>query len=112
MTQNDEEVAEQTIQSLQQLAKEKINSETAKIKWSELQRYFAAGKVYQVMNELDLVDAAHACSVDDTKKVVAWKQQKLIALVSDEQAAAWVASDSFVWTVVVKPLILVQSVKN
>ena len=90
------------------LAKAKVNLETSQIPWRELQRFFAAGRVIAVADELDLVDVAHQFSVDNKAQVEQWLAGKLIAPVSDQQAIDWLDADAEVWAVVVKPWLLVQ----
>ncbi len=86
----------------------KINLETSKIAWTELQRFFANGSLVFVSAELDLVDVAFAFSNDDKASVEQWMQQQKLGLVTDEQAKAWLVTNEALWAVVVKPWILVQ----
>lgn len=90
------------------IAREKVNLETSKIAWKELQRFFAAGTAVFVASSLDLVDVAYQFSIDNKNQVAQWMQDKQVALVSDQQAVSWLESDAEVWAVVVKPWILVQ----
>lgn len=90
------------------IAKEKVNLETSKIAWQELQRFFASGTAVFVASPLDLVDVAYQFSIDNKDQVAQWLQNNQIALVSDQQALEWLEADSEVWAVVVKPWILVQ----
>lgn len=85
-------------------------TETAKIEWKELQRFYAQGKVFQVSDELDLVEVATAFSEDDVEKVKLWKLSGGVQLVHDAQALSWFESDALVWAVTVAPFVLVQSV--
>lgn len=89
----------------------KINLETAKIAWSELQRFFAAGQALVVGTELDLTEVALKMSQDDSEYVSGLISTDRIERVSDQQAKEWIEQDAQVWCVVVKPYILVQSVK-
>ncbi|MBS1187160.1 MAG: hypothetical protein H6R04_1178 [Burkholderiaceae bacterium] len=86
----------------------KLNLETAQMKWSELERFFASGSLVTVSSQLDLVEVAVRFANDDKELVVQWLTQGQIAKVSDAQAQAWQAADEALWTVVVKPWILVQ----
>jgi len=70
--------------------------------------FFASGSAVFVASSLDLVDVAYQLSIDNKNLVAQWMQNNQIALVSDQQAINWLESDSDVWTVVVKPWILVQ----
>ena len=91
-----------------ELIRAKINSETAKIPWRELQRFFAQGKVMLVATNLDLVDVAFAVQQDDVEQVKAWTETKSLGPVSDDQARDWFEEDVSLWAVVVKPWVLVQ----
>jgi len=95
----------------EELIRARLNSETAKIAWSELQRFFAAGKTISVAAELDLIDVAFVFQQDDTERVQRWMQLGLISPVSDSQARDWIKQDIILWSVVVKPWVLVQSPK-
>jgi len=85
-----------------------LNGQTAQMRWSELQRFFAAGDVVAVAPELDLVDVGVHIAGDDMQHVAQWMAAGQLGRVTDEQAAVWLAGDALLWTVVVKPWILVQ----
>ncbi len=91
-----------------ELARAKINSETARIPWKELQRFFASGKTLLVDAELDLVEAGFAFHQDQADRVAQWLEQEQISVVSTELAKQWVESNAEVWAVVVKPWVLIQ----
>jgi hypothetical protein len=99
-------------EKLQALLKEEIHSETSKIAWSELQRFFAAGKAIFVAIDLDLIDVALQVSNDNSAVVKQWMEQGKVAPVSDDQARYWFDSDATVWAVVVKPWVLVQDINE
>lgn len=90
------------------IAREKVNLETSKIAWKELQRFFAGGRAVSVAADLDLVDVAYQFAIDNKDQVALWMQKNQVALVSDQQAMNWFESDADVWAVVVKPWVLVQ----
>jgi len=90
------------------IVREKVNLETSKIAWKDLQRFFASGSAVFIAPSLDLVDVAYQFSIDNKIQVAQWLQNNQVALVSDQQAINWVAADAEVWAVVVKPWILVQ----
>ena len=92
------------------LTKNKVNQETSKIAWSELQRFFAQGLAVNVAPEMDLVKVADAFSKDDKAQVEQWMQNQLVHLVTDQQATLWIKNDALMWAVVIKPWILVQAV--
>jgi len=91
------------------LTKEKVNQETSKIAWPELQRFFASGLAVYVAPELDLVEVADAFSKDDKSQVAQWMQKQQVQLVSDQQATDWVSNNAMMWATVVKPWVLVQA---
>ncbi|BCG63230.1 MAG: hypothetical protein methR_P0926 [Methyloprofundus sp.] len=92
------------------LTQDKVNQETSKIAWSELQRFFASGLAVFIAPELDLVEVSDAFSKDNKTLVEQWMQNKQVHLVSDQQATDWIKNNSMVWAVVIKPWILVQNI--
>jgi hypothetical protein len=92
------------------LEKEKIQLETAKIYWSELQRFFAKGEAIWISTQLDLIDVAYHFYIDDKKQVQEWLNNKTIAQVPDELALEWFNSNTQLWAVVIKPFVLVQEI--
>jgi hypothetical protein len=86
----------------------KLNLETARIPWSELQRHFASGAMIFVRDDLDLIDVAARIASDDKQAVAQWLEQQRISKVTDAQAAMWFEADAALWAVVVRPWILVQ----
>ena len=96
-------------ETIADLEKAKMNLETSTIPWSELQRFFAAGLAIAVADDLDLIDVACQFSLDNKSQVEAWLKAGQVGHVSDAQASAWIADDSSVWAVVVKPWVLVQN---
>ena len=85
-----------------------LNEQTAQMRWTELQRYFAGGTLISVAAELDLIDVGARIAADDKASVQDWMKAELLHRVSDAQAMQWLAQDALLWTVVVKPWILVQ----
>ncbi len=94
----------------QELERARINSETAKIAWRELQRFFAQGKAVAVAPELDLVDVALQVFADNGAQIEAWMSDGRVGPVSDAQALEWLEANALVWSVVVRPWVLVQPV--
>ena len=99
-----------TAKAQQEILRTKINLETSKIAWKELQRFFAGGKALMVSADLDLVDVAFQMSKDNVEQIQQWAMAGKLALVSDEQARVWIEADALVWAVVVSPWVLVQPV--
>jgi hypothetical protein len=91
---------------------DKINRETARVRWSELERHFAHGSVVYVSTELDLVEAALRIAHDDKETITRWMAEGKLAKVSDLQASSWQESDTELWASVVSPFVLVQPEKS
>lgn len=86
----------------------KLNLETARISWIELQRFYARGRVVRVDADLDLMDVAVALTEDDKERVDQWMSADRMGDVSPDQAQAWFDQERHLWTVVVAPWVLVQ----
>lgn len=91
---------------------DKINRETARIPWAELERHFAQGNVVFVSPDLDLIDVAVRISHDDKESITRWMNEGKIGKVSDLQAQAWTEGAAQLWTSVVSPFVLVQPEKS
>ena len=87
---------------------ERLNSEAAKIHWSELARFFAAGKTIYVAAGQDLLRVASAAIADDHGKIRQWMEEGSVQLVNDAQAQRWHENDTRVWALVIAPWVLVQ----
>jgi len=87
-----------------------FNSETAKIGWAELERFYAQGVVLHVAQGLDLVQVAVKLAQDDTASFSAWMEQGLVGRMADDVAAKLFDSQGEVWAVVAAPWVLVQEV--
>ncbi len=92
--------------------KARLNTETARIGWSEIQRFFAKGQVFIVAPELDLIDTAARMIQDEKGSVEQWLKQKYIVQATTGDARRWHESDPDLWAVVVAPWILVQEAGN
>lgn len=92
----------------QELLRGKLNSETARIPWRELQRYFAGGYTLNVDPQLDLIEVAYQMHCDNAAQVEQWMNSNLIHQVSNEQAREWYNDDQIMWACVIKPWVLVQ----
>jgi len=88
----------------------RINGETSKIAWHELQRFFAQGNAVYVSHELDLVEVAYQVSVDNKAQVEKWMSESYLGDVTDAQAGEWLGANALMWAVVVRPWILVQPI--
>ncbi len=88
--------------------KDKLNLQTARIGWKELERFFARGRVLYVSAELDLVEVACALTEDDLTKFTAWTESGQVQHLQDETAKQWAKDDSHLWAVVIAPWVMVQ----
>lgn len=86
----------------------KLNGETARVAWAELQRHHARGVVVHVAGELDLIEVAVAMAQDDGAAVSQWMQSGQMVKMTDEKAMDWLKRDPDLWSVVVAPWVLVQ----
>lgn len=96
----------------QAILRAKVNMETSRIAWKELQRFFASGVAVAVSAKLDLVEVAMQMHGDNKTQFENWLAEGSIAKVTDEQAAAWLATEAEVWAVVVSPWVLVQQIEE
>ncbi len=86
----------------------KLNSETAKADWQELQPFFAKGKLIRVDSALDLVEVAAHIVRDDSAQVQAWLRAGQLGKLDDQTALDWHTRQPAIWSVVLAPWILVQ----
>ena len=94
------------------LLRARLNVETGKLAWKELERHFARGVVVRVAGDLDLVEVALAMARDDKTAVEGWLAQGRIARASAEDGQTWHAEQSRFWAVVAAPWVLVQEVAS
>lgn len=92
-----------------ELLRAKIITETATIEWNSLLGLFAKGVVIWVKPEIDLIEVALACTVDDPQKINQWMADNTIAPMPDDIAKTWLEQNQTVWASVVKPWVLVQA---
>ncbi len=90
--------------------KEKINLETGRIDWQELQGHFARGVVVVLAADLDLVEVAARFAEDDKSRVEAWAKLGKIHRASTADAKRWQKTESSFWASVVAPWVLVQEI--
>lgn len=83
-------------------------SQTAKVGWSELERFFAKGQVIHIASSLDLVDVAMAMIRDRSDLVAAWQAARDLAPLEISTARRWAGGAPTLWAVVTPPWILVQ----
>ncbi|MBL4782662.1 MAG: DUF2288 domain-containing protein [Porticoccaceae bacterium] len=90
------------------LLRAKINLETSRINWLDLQTFFARGQVVQVSSALDLVEVALSLNHDDKQAFEQWLKDGSVSYVTDSLAQQWFESKKELWSVVVAPWVIVQ----
>lgn len=88
----------------------KLNSETSKIPWSELQTFFAAGQVVFLEQGVDLIEIAAEFSLDNKERLAPLIEHGTMAIMQEAQSLRWLEEKQIVWAVVVAPWVLVQAV--
>lgn len=88
--------------------KEKLLSETAKINWHDLQRFFAQGAVLRVDSALDLVEVATLFAEDNAVELEPLLGSLRVSQPTNDMAREWYANNTELWSVVVAPYVLVQ----
>ena len=83
-------------------------SQTARIPFAELQRYFAGGRVVAVEDSLDLVSVAVELALDNAEQFQQWVDAGAVSAVSDDTARQWLEAGTVLWAVVADPWVLVQ----
>lgn len=86
----------------------KLNLETARIAWHELQPHFARGAAVYVDESLDLIETARLMADDNTSALADLMRQGRFGVVGDEQARRFWVENRQMWAVVVAPWVLVQ----
>lgn len=86
----------------------KLNAETGRLGWKELERHFARGVVVLVAGELDLVEVAFCISRDDKAAVEAWMNAGQVRRADTGDAQVWHERQSRFWAVVAAPWVLIQ----
>lgn len=88
----------------------KLNSETSKIPWSELQTFFAAGQVVYLEKGQDLISIAAEFSLDNKDLLAPLIEQGKMGVMQEAQSLQWLDENQIVWAVVVAPWVLVQEI--
>lgn len=96
----------------EEILRTKLNAETGRLAWRELERHFARGVVIKVAGDLDLVDVALSVARDDTAAVSAWMNQGRLVKADLADAQTWHREQSEFWAVVAAPWVLIQEVAS
>lgn len=90
--------------------RQKLNLETGRLSWPELQRHFARGVVVVADSQLDLIEVAAGFAEDNKPRIENWIQQGQLARANDEHALRWSEQQPDFWSVVVVPWVIVQEI--
>ncbi|RLA51190.1 MAG: DUF2288 domain-containing protein [Gammaproteobacteria bacterium] len=90
------------------LLRQEYHGQTSRIRWHDLQTYYAHGSVICVAPGLDLVEVAVQLGLDNVAGFQAWTESGEVAPVNDQQALAWYEANEELWVVVAPPWVLVQ----
>ena len=88
--------------------KARLNLETSRIAWRELQTYYARGHVVRVSTDLDLLDVAAELTADNKACFQEWMSLGQVGDVSPDLARTWYDREAELWAVVVAPWVLIQ----
>lgn len=92
--------------------KTKLNAETGKLVWQELEKHYARGVVIKVSPDLDLIEVA-ACFAEDNKEPIeVWLTSGELERAIDEDARRWHKEDPLFWAIVVAPWVLAQEIET
>lgn len=91
-----------------ELLRARLNAETGRLRWPELERHFARGMVIRVDAALDLVEVAARFAEDDRGEVERWLTEGTVRRAETADANRWARDDAALWAVVTAPWVLVQ----
>jgi len=86
----------------------RLNLETGRITWKEIEGFFARGQAMFVAPELDLVEVAALTAENEVEQIKQWTDQSLVGAMTVEQAKDWQSRNPELWAVVVAPWVFVQ----
>ncbi len=89
----------------------RLNTETARIGWRDLQRFYAQGQVLLVDDHLDLIEVAASVAEDKAELVRGWMEARQLSQPDADCAQQWYDEERQLWAVVVAPWVLVQREK-
>lgn len=86
----------------------RLNLETGRVGWKDIEILFARGMLIVVAPELDLVEVAALTAENETARMKAWTDKGLVGALSVGQAKDWQEREPELWAVVVAPWAFVQ----
>ncbi len=88
--------------------KQKLNFETARISWKEIETFFAKGVLLQIEAGEDLVNTADLIASNNVKEIENLILNKKIAFATPEWVKKNCLPNTELWTVVVAPYVVCQ----
>jgi len=88
--------------------KARLNLETSRIHWHDLQTYYARGQVVRVAADTDLLTVACELIADNKAQFEQWLNSGMVGDVTPDLARVWYQSNAELWAVVIAPWVLVQ----
>jgi len=88
--------------------KARLNLETSRIHWHDLQTYYARGQVVRVAADTDLLNVACELAGDNKAQFEHWLASGKVGDVAPDLARAWHQNNTELWAVVIAPWVLVQ----
>ena len=86
----------------------RLNGQTGRIAWHELQRYYARGVVREVAKGLDLIAVGGAIIDNNKGQVEAWIEGGQLSVPEVNRSLEWHERDADLWALVIAPWVLVQ----
>jgi len=87
---------------------DKLNLETAVIKWQDLERFFAQGKLLVIDNGLDLIGVAGVIANNKADELSRLIEQHKIEFATVEWVRANCQDQTELWAVVISPYVATQ----
>ena len=91
-----------------ELLRDEFHRQTARIRWHDLQTYYAHGSVIRVSDELDMIEVAVQLALDNSSQFEDWIASGLVAPVNDGEGLSRFQGDALLWAVGAPPWVLVQ----
>jgi len=98
----------ESVGAKEELLRREYLGQTARIRWHQLQTWYASGAVVKVAGDMNLVEVAVQLGMDNTARFKQWLAAGSVALVDDDQARTWYEANEELWAVVAAPWVLVQ----
>ncbi|MBK8970322.1 MAG: DUF2288 domain-containing protein [Hahellaceae bacterium] len=86
----------------------KLNQETSRIAWKDLQTFYARGHIVRVAAELDLLTVASELAADNAAQLRQWMDAGQVGEVTISDAQRYFEENRELWAVVLMPWVLIQ----